>query len=350
MDISELGEFALIARLTAGLTSHSSSDVGIGDDCAVLDMGGDNLLLATCDSQVEGVHFTLQTSSPEHIGRKALAINLSDIAAMGGEPRYALISLLLPPHLSVDVLDGIYAGLRAEATRFNTAIVGGNISGVGVAQQICIDITLLGTVKRGYALLRSGAGAGDILCVTGTPGESAAGLSTFVRPSTTPTVPPFPQLSIDPQSLQYVRERHTAPTARVREGQILSQLGPDKVTAALDISDGLSGDLQHLCERSQCGVLLDLARLPLGEPLHTIARAYSRDAHDWILHGGEDYELLFTCAPDAFEAVHTAIRAQTGTPVTPIGLMTPASQGMQILYPDGHAASLVAQSWDHLKH
>jgi thiamine-monophosphate kinase len=134
MDISALGEFELISRLTAHLTTRADIALGIGDDCAVLDIGADQLLLATCDSQVEGVHFTLQTSHPAQIGRKALAVNLSDIAAMGGEPRYALVSLILPPHLPLDVLDDLYVGLREEAMEYATALVGGNIAGTGSSE------------------------------------------------------------------------------------------------------------------------------------------------------------------------------------------------------------------------
>ena len=146
MDISALGEFELIARLTAGLTLRTDSGLGIGDDCAILNLGSDQDLLATCDSQVEGIHFTLQTSTPEQIGRKALAVNLSDIAAMGGVPHYALISLILPPQLPIAVLDRLYVGLRLEAEQYATTIVGGNIASVGKSGQLTIDITLLGSI------------------------------------------------------------------------------------------------------------------------------------------------------------------------------------------------------------
>src|SRR5712691_10158254 len=156
MDLSSLDEFALIARLTRGLQAAPDVAVGVGDDCAILDLHTETLLLATCDSQVEGVHFTRRTSTPEQIGRKALAVNLSDIAAMGGEPRYALVSLILPQHLPLAVLDGIYGGLRAEAGEYGVSIVGGNMTGSGVSEQLVIDITLLGTVERGRVLTRSG--------------------------------------------------------------------------------------------------------------------------------------------------------------------------------------------------
>ncbi|GLV59603.1 thiamine-monophosphate kinase [Dictyobacter sp. S3.2.2.5] len=340
MDISAFGEFELVARLTAGLAVSTAGDIGVGDDCALLDLGRGDLLLATCDSQVEGVHFSLGSSPSEHIGRKALAINLSDIAAMGGTPRYALISLLLPSHLSIEVLDGIYAGLRAQAQRFDTAIVGGNISSTGGSPQLVIDITLLGTVERGHALLRSGAHAGDLICVTGSLGDSAAGLQTFLHTTT----------DVSPQDLQTLRERHTAPEPRVREGQLLGALGGGKVTAMLDISDGLSGDLTHLCERSGCGARVDLAAIPLSAPLLRVARSLQHDPLDWALHGGEDYELLFTLRPSALDEVRSAIQQQSGTPLTVIGEIQPPTAGLTLSHPDGHTEPLHPHSWDHLNH
>ncbi len=339
MNVSALGEFELIARLTAGLPTRTKGELGVGDDCAILDVGGEQLLLATCDSQVEGVHFTLHTSEPLQIGRKALAINLSDIAAMGGQPRYALISLILPTSLPLAVLDGIYAGLRQEAEQFQTAIIGGNIAGSGTGERLIIDITLLGTVERGHALTRAGARPGDTLCVTGAPGDSAAGLYTLLHP----------QAAYPADALAAVRTIHRIPRPRVRAGRVLSQLGPDVITAMLDISDGLSGDLGHLCERSAVGARLELARLPLSPVLRAIATAADRDPLHWVLHGGEDYELLFTVSPGHEQAVIEAVQEATGTPVTIIGSMLPPKEGMQLSYPDGHTQQLVAQSWDHLK-
>jgi thiamine-monophosphate kinase len=333
------GEFKLITRLTQGLTESSDVALGIGDDCAVLDLGGDALLLATCDSQVEGVHFTMHTTSPEQIGRKALAVNLSDIAAMGGEPRYALVSLILPPQLPLAVIDGIYTGLRQEAERYATAIVGGNIAGTGKAEQLIIDITLLGTVARGHVLARSGARAGDVLCVTGAPGSSAAGLHTLLHPDQH-----YPA-----DALELVRQRHCMPQARVHEGQVLSCFGPSVVTAALDISDGLSGDLEHLCERSNVGARIDLSRLPLSSEICNIAKSIAYDPVCWAMHGGEDYELLFTVTSGQEHAVIEAIQTATGTPVTVIGTILHREEGMKQVYPDGRVEKLSVMSWDHLK-
>src|SRR6266571_2877702 len=334
-----IGEFELITRLTQNLPSRPGGQLGIGDDCAILDPGDDLLLLATCDSQVEGIHFTFQTSTPEQIGHKALAVNLSDIAAMGGEPRYALVSLILPQHLSLAVLDGIYTGLRQEAAQFTTAIVGGNIASAGKGEQLIIDITLLGTIERGHALLRSGAHVGDTLFVTGSPGDSAAGLYTLLHPDQA-----YPQ-----EALDVLHAAHCTPRPRVREGRILSQFGPAVVTAMLDISDGLSGDLFHLCERSHIGVLIEMARLPISPSLRAVAAGTARNPFVWMLHGGEDYELLFTIAPGHEKAIVEAVQSATGTPLTAIGTIRPPQDGMKLLWPDGREEVLIPQSWDHLK-
>ncbi len=340
MENTSLGEFELIARLTAGLQTRSDIALGVGDDCTILDIGSKELLLATCDSQVEGVHFTLETSTPEQIGRKALAINLSDIAAMGGTPRFALVSLMLPSTLSVETLDGIYAGLRKEGEHFETAIVGGNIAATGKSEGLVIDITLLGTVARGHAITRSGGRAGDVLCVTGSLGDAAGGLHTLLSPD-----PDYPA-----EAQEYLRAISRVPRPRVHEGQVLSGFRPEIVTAMLDISDGLSGDLTHLCDQSNVGVQLDLARIPLSPALRTLASAAQRDPLDWALHGGEDYELLFTVSPPHAQEVAQAVQNATGTPVSFIGNMLATDEGRFLLSSDGGREQLVVKSWDHLKH
>ncbi len=336
---SRLSEFELIARLTQGLPLRTGVVLGVGDDCAILDTGGNTLLLATCDSQVEGVHFTFQTYSPEEIGRKAVAINISDIAAMGGEPRFALISLVLPLRQSQELIERVFTGLRQEAEQFAIAIAGGNISGAGKGEQLVIDITLLGGIERGHALMRSGARIGDTLFVTGSLGDSAAGLYTLLHPDH-----PYPLEARDA-----LRSVHRVPRPRVREGRILSQLGPETVTAMIDISDGLSGDLQHLCERSTVGARIDTTHLPLSQALHTIASVAAHDPYDWALHGGEDYELLFSVSPGKEDIVIEAVQSATGTPVTAIGTLCPSEEGMKLVWPGGREEILLPRSWDHLR-
>ena len=330
------GEFDLIARLTRQLPQRPDVLLGVGDDCAVLDLHGVDTL-ATCDSQVEGIHFRLSFSSPEQIGQRALAVNLSDIAAMGGEPRFALVSLLLPPHLPPATLDGIYSGLRQEAEQYATAIVGGNIA--SSQQALVIDITLLGAVEHGRAFTRSGAHAGDTVMVTGSLGSAAAGLYTLLHS----------EVSYMRDAQESVRQTYRTPQPRVHEGRVLNRFGPETITSSIDISDGLSGDLRHLCERSNVGARIELERLPLSPAQRSIAASAARDPYAWALQGGEDYELLFTVAPGNEQRVIDAVRAETGTPVTPIGVILPGEQGMRLLHLDGREEPLNVESWDHLR-
>jgi thiamine-monophosphate kinase len=332
-------EFELIAHLTRGFSARPDVVLGVGDDCAILDLNSDKLLLTTCDSLVEGVHFTRQFSSPEQIGRKALAVNLSDIAAMGGEPRYALVSLVLSSDLSRSYLDTLYTGLRHEAARYSTVIVGGNIASSGRSASLVIDITLLGTIERGHALTRTGAQSGDTLLVTGSLGAAAAGLYTLLHPN-----PRYPR-----GAQEVLRAAYRTPQARVRVGRVLSQFGPAVVTAMLDISDGLSGDLSHLCTQSNVGARVELAHLPLSPAIRSLAASIHYDAFSWALHGGEDYELLFSVSPGNEQRVIEAVHSATGILVTPIGTLLPPESGMKLLSSDGQENVLRIQSWNHLR-
>ena len=282
MRIEQLGEFGLIERIQRALPQTYSRDVlvGIGDDVAVLRSGGERVWLATCDVQVEGAHFLRDAITPVNLGRKALAINLSDIAACGGTPRFALISLGLPRDLDVEFIDGLYQGLRDEAEPFVVQIVGGNISGSRLG--IFIDITLLGNALPENVLLRSGAQPGDQILVTGTLGDAAAGVALLLDP----------RLNTTPEYAAFARTRRDTPTPRVREGQIIA--AAHAAHAMIDISDGLAGDLGHICEKSGVGVRLFSQNLPVSRANRELALAAHGDEWYFALHGGEDYELLFT--------------------------------------------------------
>jgi thiamine-monophosphate kinase len=324
--VASLGEFALIDRL-ARLVPRTGPGVivGIGDDAAVLRLSGD--LLATCDIQIEGVHFTRDLSGPADIGWKALAVNLSDIAAMGGSPRYALISLALPRETEVQVLDGIYAGLGEIASAHGVVVVGGNVS--RIAGPLVIDVTLLGDVRR--PLTRAGAKPGDGVWVTGHVGKAAAGLYLLRHPH---------DAVEDGDALVRAYRR---PSPRVEVGRALA--GESRVTAVIDTSDGTASDLLHLAAASRIGVRLDSARLPLPRGLAAAARAAGQDPLEWALAGGEDYELLFTAAPEFDPA--TLARA-TGVPITRIGEVLEEAGGRWISDRGGNRTPLVPAGWDHL--
>ncbi len=332
--IAELGEFGLIERLTAGLPQPTDVIVGVGDDAAILDTGGDELVVATCDAQVEDTHFRLRHAHPQDIGRRALAVNLSDIAAMGARPRFALISLLLPPMLDVAILDGIYAGLRAEAAQYNVALVGGNIA--RNAERLIIDITLLGTGMRDRLLRRDSAEPGEVVMVTGSLGSAAAGLLVLEDEQLAAKIPP--------ESLVGVLAAHRTPTPRVAAGQWLAQHG---VTTGIDVSDGLAADIAHICKASGVGVNIEAESLPIQPEVAMIATLAGRQPQDLALFGGEDYELLFTAPADRADVLAQELFIATGIEATAIGTM---SKGTDLtLFRQGKSSPLHPTGWDHLR-
>ncbi|MDR3573497.1 MAG: thiamine-phosphate kinase [Anaerolineaceae bacterium] len=337
MRIDQLGEFGLIERIRQALPQTPGGDVlvGIGDDVAVLRTGGERVWLATCDVQVEGAHFLRDGITPQDLGHKALAINLSDIASAGGTPRFALISLGLPKDLEVEFVDGLYQGLRAEAEPFGVDIVGGNISSSRLG--VFIDITLLGDAPPEAVLLRSGAKAGDAILVTGTLGDAAAGVALLLDSRLTSTA----------EYAAFARLRRDTPTPRVKEGQIIG--AAHTASAMIDISDGLAGDLGHICEKSAVGVRLFSQKLPVSQANRDLSKAAHGDEWYFALHGGEDYELLFTAPPAQAEALAGQITSETGTPLSIVGEILPPEQGQQLVLPDGSIILLQPRGWDHFK-
>jgi thiamine-monophosphate kinase len=332
---ADLGEFGLIARLTRDLAPHPEVILGVGDDAAILEVGGGAaVLVATCDAQVEGTHFRLDRATPEEIGRRALAVNVSDCAAMGAAPRFALLSLLVPPALDVAVLDGIYAGLRAEAARYGIALVGGNIA--RNPERLILDITLLGLAPRDHLLRRAGARPGDALLVTGALGAAAAGLRLLDDPALAARL--APEVSAPLLAAQ------RTPVARVAAGQWLARHG---ATAALDVSDGLAADLAHLCAASGVGAAVDVAALPILPATRVLAAAADLPASDLALFGGEDYELLFTAPAAQATTLVAGLAAATGTPATLIGMITADPAIVRV--DDGQRNALAVRGWDHLR-
>ena len=334
MIVSELGEFGLIERIAQHLPSSGEGTVvGVGDDVAVLRTDGENYLLATCDIQVEGVHFLREVIGPYRLGRKAAAINLSDIAAMGGVPTYLLVSLAMPSETEVSFIDELYRGLKDEASAAGTDIVGGNMA--NLPDRFAIDILLLGWVKPDHLLLRSGAHVGDAICVTGVLGDSAAGLALLLSP----------QAEVETEIREQLLAAHLTPRPRLLEGQVLA--GTGAVTAALDVSDGTLGDIGHICERSHVGAEIWAERLPISEAARSAAQATGKDALDFALRGGEDYQLLFTVPQPRVVEVIDSVWAATGTPVTVIGQILPPADGIYVLLPDGTRVPGGKGGWEH---
>jgi thiamine-monophosphate kinase len=332
------GEFDIIAHLTEGLPTRPDVLLASGDDAALLDASGSHLLVATCDAQVEGIHFIRGVATYEEIGHKALAVNLSDIAAMGAVPRWALISLLIPGELEMSDLDQVYAGMRALAGRYSVAVVGGNIS--FTSGPFCIDVTLLGTVSRDIVVTRSGARPGDLILVTGTLGTAAAGVLWSV-------LAPDPALIslLSPETRERTRQAMVAPLPAVAEGRAIAASGA--ATAMIDISDGLAQDLWHICRSSQVGAILEAERLPVDRPAQEVARIYGKDSLELALQGGEDYVLLVTAREESVGTVLDAIQGAGGVSQV-IGRVVDPSEGMRLQMADGEVRPLQPQGWDHL--
>ncbi len=337
MRIGELGEFGLIARIARTLSPPGPDVVvGIGDDVAVLGASGARYLLATCDSQVEGVHFTGASTTPYRLGRKAIAINVSDIAAAGGDPLWVLVSLLLPPDTEVEFIDELYRGMDEQAGLAGASIVGGNLSRTG--GPITVDISLLGQVTPERLVLRRGARAGDAVLVTGFPGESRAGLELLRRPG----------INVGEPAREAAISRHLDPRPRLAEGRLLARSG--LVRAMVDVSDGLVADLGHICSASGTGALIEAGKVPVSGALAEVGRAAGGDALGWALAGGEDYELLFAAAPEAVPAIRKMLLDETGTPCHEIGRFTAGPAEVRVGFPDGsRAASPGGRGWDHFR-
>lgn len=363
MNLQQLGEFGLIehlrARLPVNVACHSGVLQSIGDDAAVL--ASLSTPVITCDSLIEGVHFRRDWTSPFLLGRKAMAVNLSDLAASGAQPVAAFICLGVSTQLAQEDgalawLEALYDGFQFSANEFGFTLAGGDT--VSTSHEIMISITLIGEVKPenrqfGAPLSRSGAREGNEIFVTGTLGDSAAGLFLLQHPA----------VEIGASSRQYLLERHFNPTPRLCEmraalacAEMANRSTP--VTAALDLSDGLSGDAFHIASRSGLQLEIETANLPISSACIEAAQAAQKmeaaqksefdiSALGWALSGGEDYELLLCLAPETSAAVARAIERETGTRATRIGVCRQSCAPGVLLLDADSQATIASRAWTH---
>lgn len=337
--VHQLGELGLIRRLRAGEGNAPRPGVltGIGDDTAVLAVTPGRLLLATTDLVAEDVHFRRASSSFHDIGWKALAVNLSDIASMGGVPRWALVALALPADAEADQVDALYEGLRASAAPHDVAVVGGDTS--ASRSGWVITVTLLGE-HAATPRLRSMARPGDVIAVTGSLGRSAAGLAAL-EPGTGEILQPLPASLRDE-----ITRAHRRPEARVAEGQWLG--AQPAVHAMMDASDGLASDLGHICRESRGQARVAIDRVPISAAVRAAAHLLGRDPRDWATSGGEDYELILTCEASAVAALADGLARATGTPLTAIGEIAAGEPRVVWLSEDGSEVSVVS-GYEHFR-
>lgn len=335
MKINELGEFGLIARLTRNLRSNPYVAVGIGDDAAVINFPAERQLVTCCDMLVEGVHFQRSTASPYHIGHKALAVNLSDIAAMAAVPRYYLVSIAVPTGWSVEELDELYQGMNDLATAWGVDLIGGDTT--RSPQGLVIDVTCLGEVERDRAALRSGAQAGDLVVVTNDLGASAAGLAVLTDPD----------LMLAPDLRVELVQRHLMPTPQIPAARMLATRG--WIHALNDISDGLASEAMEIARASHLGVRLYGAQMPISLATETVAELLSVDPIDWVLSGGEDFQLVITMPPSVFGEARDLLATVADITLTEVGEMVAEDEGYVIVDGKGRSRPLSASGYNHFR-
>ena len=354
MDIAKLGEFGLIDHLTKDIkVQNESTKYGIGDDCAVLHYP-DSEVLVTTDMLMEGVHFDLTYTSMQHLGYKAAMVNLSDIFAMNGTPRQLVVSIALSKRFSVEDLEDFYRGLRAACEKWKVDIVGGDTTSSFTG--LAISITCIGEARKDDIVYRNGARDTDLICVSGDLGAAYMGLQLLEREKTvyyqmlkeeqekhpTPnTQHPTPDFQPDFSGKEYLLQRQLEPDAR---GDIVEKLRSAGIrpTAMMDISDGLSSELLHICKQSNVGCRIYEKNLPIDYQTAVMAEEMNMNVTTCALNGGEDYELLFTVPIGD----HEKIESLDG--VRLIGHITRPELGAVLVSRDNQEFDIKAQGWNPL--
>ncbi len=335
--ISQLGEFGLIDHLTKRFEIGQASTIkGIGDDAAILDFKDKQAVVST-DLLIEGVHFDLAYMPLKHLGYKAVVVNVSDICAMNANPTQITVSIAVSNRFPLEALEELYAGIALAAKHYNVDVIGGDTT--SSQKGLIISITAIGEARLNEIVYRNGAKENDLLVVTGDIGAAYMGLQVLEREKQVFAVNPNSQPDLDNYS--YLIERQLKPEARKDIKPLLEALGV-KPTAMIDISDGLSSEIIHLCKQSNVGCNLFEEKLPLDPQLINVCEEFNIDSTTVAINGGEDYELLFTIPLEDFDKIK-------GNPnFTPIGHMTPASEGIHLVTRANTKIPLKARGWNAL--
>lgn len=329
--LSSLGEFGLIDRIRARFPQPQAPELGIGDDAALLSPSAGMQLVVSTDLLAEGVHFERSFGQLHLLGRKSLAVNLSDLAAMGARPRWFFLSLAIPAGFPLEEIEALLDGLSEQAAEHGVVLAGGDTC--GSRSGLVVSVTIMGEQRSELLLRRSGARPDDDVWVSGTLGDSALGLQLLLRNN----------LAADDVVTGYVVQRHLDPTPRCNLGRALAEAG--LVSAMIDISDGLLADLGHICQQSGCGAELQLAQVPRSVQFTDLVGASSPSFWQLMVAGGEDYELCFTAPAESRAAILE--RAKTaGVPVTVVGKVTTSGQVIALL-PDGSTFQPSTSGYTH---
>ncbi|NCO62673.1 MAG: thiamine-phosphate kinase [Flavobacteriales bacterium] len=332
--LSDLGEFGLIDHLTKNFKiNHTSTIKGIGDDAAVLDFKK-NKIVVTTDLLVEGVHFDLSYMPLKHLGYKAVVVNISDVCAMNAEATHVTISMAVSNRFPLEALEALYVGIETAASIYNIDVIGGDTT--SSTKGLLISITAIGTVQGSNEVYRSGAKPNDLLVVSGDLGGAYMGLQVLEREKEVYKVNPNNQPDLEPYT--YIIERQLKPEARRDVVKLLNDLGV-KPTSMIDISDGLSSEIIHICKQSQVGCDLYEEKIPLDPAVISTCEEFNIDSTTVALNGGEDYELLFTISQEDFTKIK-------GNPnLTVIGFIKEKEAGLHLVTRAGSRIPIKAQGW-----
>ena len=331
MRLKDIGEFGFIKRIENGCLIRDTNVIrGIGDDCCVFRTSGEMAIVLTTDMLVEEIHFLLDAISPFELGRKALAVNLSDIAAMGGTPREGVISIAIPDRVDLATLDEVYHGMKSMAKEFAVNLLGGDTT--SSPKHLVINIALVGEVKEDEILYRSGARAGDVIFVTGPVGSSAAGLDLILQKR-------------DREGWQDLIEAHHNPYPHLKAGRIIA--GMKLANSLIDVSDGVAADLGHICTASNLGAIVEERMIPTTDKFKDYCRKFRVDSNHLALHVGEDYVLLGTVSPKSADDLRAALQSG-GCEFYQIGDIV-AEPGLQLRTRKNSLEKMRASGWDHFK-
>jgi thiamine-monophosphate kinase len=332
MTLKEIGEFGFIKKISRGCLIRPDNIIkAIGDDAAAFYTDPNQISLITTDLLVERIHFLRKATSGFDLGYKSLAVNLSDIAAMGGTAREAFISIAIPEDCPLEYLEEIYDGMKNLAARFEVNILGGDTTGSKI--DLIINIVVHGTVVKEEMLCRDSAKPGDIIFSTGFLGESKAGLHLILN-----------NVPVDSEELSKLLKAHILPEPHLLEGRFLARR--PAVHAAIDTSDGLSSDLGHIAAESGVGATLYAEKIPLSDPLKKFCARFDFDPIEFALSGGEDYTLLCTVAPDKSEDIAREFQNEFKRPLFQIGEIIAKNQ-MKLIFADGTSKSVRPTGWNH---
>jgi thiamine-monophosphate kinase len=332
MKLKQIGEFGFINKISRGCLIRPDNIVrAIGDDAAAFTVASDQVSLITTDLLVERIHFIRKTISGFDLGYKSLAVNLSDIAAMGGEAREAFVSIGIPLKCPLEYLEAVYDGMKHLAAKFDVNILGGDTT--RSETDLIINVVVHGTAAKDQLLCRDAAEPGDVIFSTGYLGDSKAGLHLILN-----------NLPVDSTAMQALYRAHVLPAPHLREGRFLA--GQSGIRAAIDVSDGLSADLGHIAKQSALGATIDASAIPVSESLQKFCAAFGFDLFEYALCGGEDYTLLCTAAPKNAEEIAQKFQKEFKRPLYRIGKMT-ADKRLEINYPDGTSKPISPRGWDH---